>query len=203
MMRMTRREEELAARELAHVLNNTRTIYNPLPGYDKNVFHERYQIGLDCDEVYPNIYIGDASSAKNKQYLMKLGISHVVNTAEGKLLGQVDTDQDFYRNTTIQYLGFSIMDLPVSNIGQYFAEVADFMEKAIKGGGKVLVHCLMGMSRSSTCVLAYLMIKEGMTAAEAIKQVRQHRDIRPNDGFLLQLVQLDYKLQAQRLGYSQ
>jgi dual specificity phosphatase 3 len=67
---------------------------------------------------------------------MKLGITHVVNTAEGKLFGMVDTDQEFYRNTTIKYLGFSIMDLPVSNISQHFFEVADFIEKAIKEGGE-------------------------------------------------------------------
>jgi hypothetical protein len=60
MQRMSRKEEELGVRELTHILNSTRTIYNPLPGYDKNVYQERYQIGLDCDEVYPNIYIGDA-----------------------------------------------------------------------------------------------------------------------------------------------
>ncbi|XP_054277743.1 dual specificity protein phosphatase 3 isoform X2 [Macrosteles quadrilineatus] len=202
MQRMSRKEEEVGLKELTQVLYNTRTIYNPLPGYDKNVYHERYQIGLDCDEVYPNIYIGDAGSAKNKQYLMKLGITHVVNTAEGKLFGMVDTDQEFYKNTTIKYLGFSIMDLPVSNISQHFFEVADFIEQAIKEGGKVLVHCLMGMSRSSTCVLAYLMIKEGLSAGEAVRQVRQHRDIRPNDGFLLQLVQLENKLKRERNGVS-
>jgi len=200
---MSRKEEEIGVRELTHILNNTRTIYNPLPGYDKSVYQEHYQIGLDCDEVYPNIYIGDASSAKNKQYLVKLGITHVVNTAEGKLFGMVDTDQEFYKNTPIKYLGFSIMDLPVSNISQHFYEVADFMEKAIKvEGGKVLVHCLMGMSRSSTCVLAYLMIKEGMSAGDALRQVRQHRDIRPNDGFLLQLVQLESRLRRERNGVS-
>lgn len=66
--------------------------------------------------------------------------------------------------------------------------------------GKVLVHCMMGLSRSATCVLAHLMIKEGLTAAEAVKQVRQNRFIKPNEGFLLQLVQLEKKLQNERLG---
>lgn len=60
--------------------------------------------------------------------------------------------------------------------------------------GKVLVHCLMGLSRSATSVLAFLMIKKAMSAKEAVQQVCQHRFIRPNEGFLLQLVQLDEKL---------
>lgn len=60
--------------------------------------------------------------------------------------------------------------------------------------GKVLVHCLMGLSRSATSVLAFLMIKRAMSVKEAVQQVCQHRFIRPNEGFLLQLVQLGDKL---------
>ena len=64
--------------------------------------------------------------------------------------------------------------------------------------GKVLVNCLMGMSRSSTCVLAYLMMRQNMTAVEALTEVRRHREVRPNDGFLRQLADLDNKLRRER-----
>ena len=56
----------------------------------------------------------------------------------------------------------------------------------------------MGMSRSSTCVLAYLMLRQNMTAVEALTEVRRHRDIRPNDGFLRQIADLDNKLRRER-----
>ena len=69
---------------------------------------------------------------------------------------------------------------------------------ALKGGGKVLVNCLMGMSRSSTCVLAFLMLRRDMTAVEALAEIRRHRDVRPNDGFLRQIAELDNKLRQQR-----
>lgn len=201
-MRPSTKEDNITAKELMRALSSTKTIYKPLPGYDRSHSSwDRCHIGLDCDEVHPNIFIGDASSAKNKIYLTKLGITHVVNTAEGKLFGMVDTDQDFYRYTNIQYLGFSLMDLPVTNISAHFDEVAEFIDCAVTSGGKVLVHCLMGMSRSSTCVLAYLMLKQGMSAVEAITQVRQARDIYPNEGFLLQLAQLENKLKRERQGY--
>lgn len=58
---------------------------------------------------------------------------------------------------------------------------------------------MMGMSRSATCVLAYLMIKKQMLADEAIKTVRSNRDIHPNEGFLRQLAELDNQLRRQRL----
>lgn len=64
--------------------------------------------------------------------------------------------------------------------------------------GKVLVHCKMGVSRSATCAIAYLMIDRNMTASEALRTVRRNRNIRPNDGFMLQICKLDHELAAMR-----
>lgn len=64
--------------------------------------------------------------------------------------------------------------------------------------GKVLVHCVMGRSRSATLVLAYLMIYKNMTVVDAIEQVCRHRCILPNRGFLKQLRELDIALALQR-----
>lgn len=56
----------------------------------------------------------------------------------------------------------------------------------------------MGISRSATCAITYLMIYRKMTAADAIRTVRLRRDIRPNDGFLQQLADLDNELRRER-----
>lgn len=60
----------------------------------------------------------------------------------------------------------------------------------------------MGLSRSSTLVLAYLMIHENMTLVDAIKAVGANRNISPNNGFLEQLRALDTKLHCQGLSRS-
>lgn len=60
--------------------------------------------------------------------------------------------------------------------------------------GKVLVHCAMGLSRSATLVLAYLMIHENMKLEDAIEAISANRNISPNEGFLEQLRQLDKEL---------
>lgn len=64
--------------------------------------------------------------------------------------------------------------------------------------GRVLVHCVMGVSRSATLVLAFLMISEGLTLQEAVAAVRPHRDVCPNPGFLQQLRTLDMSLERER-----
>lgn len=66
-----------------------------------------------------------------------------------------------------------------------------------KLAGKILVHCFMGISRSSTIACAYLMLKKKMSAVEAIQTLRQNRAIYPNDGFLQQLADLDNKLKKE------
>ena len=133
-------------------------------------------------------------AARNKSYLKSMGITHVVNTAEGSHFTQVDTGHWYYAEAGIKYLGLEIMDVPHAKISVHFHAAADFIDDAIRSGGKVLVHCLMGLSRSATIAIAYLMIKRGLTVEDALKKVRKARGIRPNDGFLRQLICLQYDL---------
>eukprot|EP00095_Tigriopus_kingsejongensis_P007898 maker-scaffold132_size323655-snap-gene-0.10 protein:Tk07898 transcript:maker-scaffold132_size323655-snap-gene-0.10-mRNA-1 annotation:"dual specificity protein phosphatase 3" len=153
---------------------------------------------VDMNEVGPRLFIGGEGAARNTFYLKRVGVTHVLNTSEGSRSGLVDTNQAFYKPFGIKYKGLKLLDVAQANISMYFNEVAEFIQEGLDGGGKVLVNCLMGMSRSSTCVIAYLMIKRDMTAVQALTDVRRHRDVRPNDGFLRQLADLDNKLRRER-----
>ncbi|KAF4114349.1 hypothetical protein G5714_004572 [Onychostoma macrolepis] len=81
----------------------------------------------------------------------------------------------------------------------YFFSAAEFIHKALsKPENKVLVHCLQGVSRSSTLFLAYLMIHHDMRLEDAIDHVTCKRRIQPNIGFLNQLTLLNLNLVRQR-----
>ncbi|KAK7122234.1 hypothetical protein R3I94_019378 [Phoxinus phoxinus] len=148
------------------------------------------------DEVRPGIYIGDMYAAKDKRMLQSLNITYVLNAAHGKL--NVNTGASYYRDTKITYRGVEAFDMPSFDLSPFFYSTAKFIKSAMSTpGGKVLVHCAMGLSRSSSLVLAYLMIHEDMTLVEAIKAVALHRNICPNSGFLEQLRELDKKLHFQ------
>ena len=57
--------------------------------------------------------------------------------------------------------------------------------------GKVYVHCQQGVSRSATIVLSFLMQKRQMKLMDAVKCVRDKREIFPNEGFQKQLCRLN------------
>ncbi|UYV85089.1 DUSP3 [Cordylochernes scorpioides] len=118
-----------------------------------------------------------------------MGITHVLNTAQGpeRQLNLVDTSDDYYDDVGIKFMGIFALDLSSFNISKYFKQCSDFIEDALANNGKVFVHCMQGISRSATIVLAFLMMKRGMNIRDACREVRKAREIFPNDGFLYQL----------------
>ncbi|XP_020776776.2 dual specificity protein phosphatase 13-like [Boleophthalmus pectinirostris] len=144
--------------------------------------------------VWPNLYIGDESVARDKPTLSSLGITHIINAAAGRY--RINTGQQFYSDLGLKYLGVEAADHPDFNLEPYFMPSAEFIDSALKENGKVFVHCAMGVSRSGALVLSYLMTFQGLTLVEAITALRLNRDIGPNSGFLEQLRQLDKSLKS-------
>lgn len=140
------------------------------------------------NEVYPNVLLGEESIAKHRAELQRLGVTHVLNTAEGKDDGyHVHTNHVMYRRVGMDYLGIPATDIISFNLTKYFEKCADFIDAALEAGGKVLVNCKVGASRSATIVIAFLMLKRHQPVQNAVRLVREKREICPNDGFLQQL----------------
>ncbi|XP_041125481.1 dual specificity phosphatase 29-like isoform X3 [Polyodon spathula] len=150
------------------------------------------------DQVWPRIYLGDKWTAKDKRSLQSLKITHILNAADGKY--NVCTGARYYSDMNILYHGVEAFDTTAFDISPFFYSAAKFIRKALDtpGDGKVLVHCAMGLSRSATLVLAFLMIYENKTLVDAVKAVSEHRNISPNMGFLGQLRELDMRLNDER-----
>ncbi|CAM9337987.1 unnamed protein product, partial [Lampetra planeri] len=155
--------------------------------------------GSHLDEVYHRVYIGDMYAAKDKRTLQAHHITHVLNAADGKF--NVNTGSSFYRDTNITYHGVEAFDMPSFDLSPFFYPAANFIKNALSSPtDKLLVHCVMGRSRSATLFLAYLMICEDMTVVDAIEHVKKRRRIIPNWGFLKQLRRLDMDLLERRRG---
>ncbi|XP_049906133.1 dual specificity protein phosphatase 26-like [Epinephelus moara] len=143
-----------------------------------------------ADEVWPRLYIGDQDSAENQVDLFKHRVTHILNAAHSNRRGK----PDIYDSMQITYMGIDARDSCDFDMSVNFQAAADFIHRALSRGGKVLVHCHVGVSRSATLVLAYLMLKQNLTLVEAICAVKENRGVIPNRGFLRQLIKLDNQL---------
>ncbi|XP_017371601.1 dual specificity protein phosphatase 3 isoform X1 [Cebus imitator] len=84
-----------------------------------------------CNEVTPRVYVGNASVAQDIPKLQKLGITHVLNAAEGRSFMHVNTNANFYKDSGITYLGIKANDTQEFNLSAYFERAADFIDQAL------------------------------------------------------------------------
>ncbi|XP_076007842.1 dual specificity protein phosphatase 13A-like [Genypterus blacodes] len=152
------------------------------------------RFGNHVDEVWPNLFIGDMSVANDRYSLWKLGITHVLNAAHGRMHCQ--GSQDFY-GSTVDYYGVPADDSPSFDLSPYFLSAAEFIHDTLDTpGARILVHCAVGVSRSASLVLSYLMIHRHYSLLGAINKIKERRWIFPNRGFLKQLRALEEGLNA-------
>lgn len=147
--------------------------------YTQPLINKYWGCYFEINEIIENLYISDFSSACDKEKLQELGITHIVCVIAG--VDKIYPD-------TFTYYTINICDRNHVDIKNYFNECSEFIDNAIKNGGKVLVHCKCGISRSSTMIGAYLISKKEYTAEKAIQLMKEKRNcVNPNDGFIKQL----------------
>jgi len=77
---------------------------------------------------------------------------------------------------------------------QHFDVVFDVIEDARKSGGRVLIHCIMGVNRSGALAVAYTMVHQQWGPITAAVYVRQKRRmLLSNEDFQEQLVEFARK----------
>ncbi|KAJ6761018.1 DUAL SPECIFICITY PHOSPHATASE FAMILY PROTEIN [Salix purpurea] len=137
-----------------------------------------------------SLFIGGSLAARSVHTLQHLGITHILCLCANEIGQSESQHPDLF-----QFKNFSITDEEDSDINCIFEEASDFIDNVESVGGRVLVHCFEGRSRSATLVLAYLMLRKKLTLLEAWNALRQvHRRAQPNDGFARILLNLDLQL---------
>lgn len=139
------------------------------------------------NKVIDGLYVG-AGRCATLEELKKHGITHVVNCA-GSAAFPITHDGIIYLTHE------DLFDCYGTHIGDLFQSTSKFIDDARNSGGNVLVHCLAGISRSPSMVIAYLMEYGKMTLGNALDSTRQARPCAsPNNDFMAQLLKLYQKL---------
>lgn len=141
------------------------------------------------DEILPSkLYLSGDDVASNYEMLKEKKITHVLNLTTS-FKNQFE-DKFVYKTIKID-------DNLNENIYKYFNESFEFIDDAIKDeNSRVLVHCNMGVSRSPSFIIAYLLQKRVYeTYIDAYDHVAKCRCIiYPNLNFVKQLIQLEKRL---------
>ncbi|KAJ6457060.1 protein-tyrosine phosphatase-like protein [Mycena vitilis] len=131
----------------------------------------------DADEILEDqIYIGNLGAADSNETRRKYGITHILSVCPEST------------STGVNHLCIPVMDSEYEDLLIHLPDTCHFIEDALANGGRVLIHCIMGVSRSATVLAAYLMKSRSLTTTAAISFIRQYRPrIQPNYGFVKQL----------------
>ena len=130
----------------------------------ENEFYKRV-----CSEIIDNyLYLGSDLVAKDGETFQNIGITHVINCA-------ADYSEDYHKDKGVKYKSFHLKDHVREDIQCVFYDAIEFMIKAREEGGKVYVHCVQGISRSSTICIAYMIFTEGVNFEEGYKKVKDRR----------------------------
>jgi len=134
-----------------------------------------------------------AIKVKTVAYMRELRVTHVINTASR----DVWLPTEKLSNMGVELFQFHVDDVPTANIAPFFRPVADIVRRAQQSGGLLVINCLVGFSRSATVLIAALMIVRHWTLAHAFRALRLRRQVKPNLGFMAQLISLEIQLKQQ------
>jgi hypothetical protein len=138
----------------------------------------------EITEILPNLFLGPKP---DELQIQMNGISAILNVAkEVHPIG---------KENVVDYLQLPLEDDSDQPIGQHFDECNNFIRRNLESGGRVLVHCRMGVSRSATIVIAYLMASGFISYRKAFDHVKERRlNVSPNLGFTLTLREYQKRL---------
>ncbi|XP_061450445.1 dual specificity protein phosphatase 22-A-like [Rhineura floridana] len=142
-------------------------------------------MGSNMSKIVGGLYLGNIRDSEDRENLTKNGITHILsihNNAKPVL-------------EDMTYLCISASDSSDQNLLQHFKECIRFIHECRLQGGGCLIHCLAGVSRSTTILVAYLMTVTDFGWEEclaATKAVRSY--VSPNFGFQEQLQEYEVTL---------
>ncbi|KAJ7145003.1 protein-tyrosine phosphatase-like protein [Mycena crocata] len=134
-------------------------------------------ISPSVDEILKDqVYLGNISAAECDETRQQLGITHILSVCPECV------------STGANHLVISVDDSEYDDLLIHLPDTCRFIEDALAQGGRVLIHCIMGVSRSTTTLAAYLMKTMSLTTSAAISFIKQYRPrVQPNYGFVKQL----------------
>ena len=183
---------------------------------EKEKEKDKDNININSDfKSYPNqilfdsLFLGTWQHAKDGSIINDLKITHIVNVTPHKNYFENNGDcesnekeKEKEKEKEIQYYRINVDDdaKAADTLKQHFNKVIEFIDNALKNNNnKVLIHCEVGISRSSTVTIAYIMKRKNMKFVDAFEFVKTKRPrIKPRKEFQTKLKEFEMELFAKK-----
>lgn len=140
-------------------------------------------IDFAISPILPHLLLGNLVAASSESILRRHGIKRVLTVMFNPSAIPIER-----RVPGVSYKHIVKNDLPGEDMLCSFEEAFQYLKESIDSRESLLVHCHMGISRSATLVLAYLMRTNRWTFDCALAFLQARRAIvNPNWGFRYQL----------------
>lgn len=148
---------------------------------------KRCEPSTELNWIHGFLAIGSEKHAHDVSLLKSEGVTHILNLTDNPSLP--DAQRAF---TTLQV---QMRDTLSENLLAHLYKALDFVDQARRQGGRILVHCFAGISRSVSVSIAYLMWAFELSLDTAMQLVKTHRDCAsPNLNFVGQLMMFERTL---------
>lgn len=116
--------------------------------------------------ITDNILLGGRENASSKSELLEYGVTHILNCAQQLPL--------FFPNDFI-CMKVPMLDSPTHSIERWISKCLAFLDHVEAVGGRCLVHCISGVSRSVTIVIMHFMIKHKLDLKTIFNYIKAKR----------------------------
>jgi hypothetical protein len=150
---------------------------------------------LEYCQITPQIYVGAQHGRRGKRLLEAEGITGDVNM-------RIEYDDAKHGVALEHYCHLPTVDDTEPTLEQ-LAEGATFIDRLVRAGEKVYIHCAGGVGRAPTMAAAYF-ITQGMTLDEALALIRRKRPfINPQPCQIDQLERFERQQRAADAGHAE
>jgi predicted protein tyrosine phosphatase len=142
-------------------------------------------------EIIPNkLYLGSLDDAINEQWLQMHNIKCIISVFHEPMEYMEQIKGLATKANILHHI------VPVPDVWDVqILDHMDYLYNVMETNEVVLIHCIFGISRSPTIAISYLMLKYKIYLDQATKIILKERHfIFPNDGFIKQLIALEYKI---------
>ncbi len=145
----------------------------------------------DAHQILPGLWVGSLAAARRGDLLVQARITHVITCLSYSEVAERGLEIP----KGIQWTIIPVEDTLEDTIFPHIETVVNTLGNALGAGGRVLIHCMGGISRSPALAAAYVIWRLGLRWVAAVAYVRERRPCaEPNTRFLCDLEAFDKAL---------